>query len=189
MASQGTTTRTLGRDDWTTPPEIFDPINKTFRFDLDAAAGSAEEARTPAFIPPSVDALSVNWIDYCRPKKGRQYGTVWLNPPYGREVNLWVEKAEKEAARGLFVVVLIPANTDTEYWQEWIVESPYCVGVIFLSPRVRFILPDEGKERGSAPKGHAIIIYGPKKRKSMLVPHHYWKWKTDDFADVIRELE
>ncbi len=189
MAVTTPTTRTLGRDDWTTPPEVFEPIHRVFQFSLDAAAGSAEEARTKRFIPPSVNALTASWRTYCpRPKAG-QVPTVWLNPPYGREVSEWVAKAEMEAAKGLVVCVLIPANTDTEYWQEWVTESPNCHGIVFLSPRVRFILPEESEgQRGSAPKGHALIIYGPKVRPSTLIPHHYWNWKSGDFGEVMRAL-
>jgi hypothetical protein len=32
------TTRTLGRDDWMTPPEVFNPVNDIVQFDLDACA-------------------------------------------------------------------------------------------------------------------------------------------------------
>jgi hypothetical protein len=41
-----------------------------------------------------------------------------MNPPYGREINMWVEKATKEAGNGALVVGLLPARTDTRWWHE-----------------------------------------------------------------------
>jgi len=46
---------------------------------------------------------------------------VFCNPPYGRDINKWVEKAHNEAVRGgAFVVMLIPARTDTRYFHDYI---------------------------------------------------------------------
>lgn len=183
------TTRTLGRDDWTTPPEVYGPVDALMRFDLDAAAGSAAEARADRYIDPATDALSVAWRDYCpRPRKDR-VPAVWLNPPYGRTVGDWMAKAAEEAATGLIVCVLIPANTDTEYWHQHVVLAPSCLGVIFLGPRVRFVLPEEPDARSGAPKGHALIVYGPPRlRAPGPLRHAYWRWDTEAFAPALMDL-
>jgi hypothetical protein len=41
-------------------------------------------------------------------------GTCWLNPPYGRQIGLWLAKAREAALPGATVVALIPARTDTK---------------------------------------------------------------------------
>ena len=43
-----------------------------------------------------------------------------MNPPYGRNISKWVEKASKEAENGITVVMLIPARTDTSYFHDYI---------------------------------------------------------------------
>jgi site-specific DNA-methyltransferase (adenine-specific) len=183
------TTRTLGRDDWTTPPEVYDPIDAVMGFDLDAAAGSAEEARADAFIGPADDGLAVRWRDFCPRRTRTTIPTVWLNPPYGRAVGDWLAKAAGEAATGIVVCVLIPANTDTEYWHQHVVLAPTALGVIFLGPRVRFVLPEEPDARSGAPKGHALIVYGPPMlRAAGPLRHAYWRWDTEAFAPALRDL-
>ena len=52
-------------------------------------------------------------------------GRVWLNPPYGRELPRWIEKAvhEVEAGNCELVVALIPSRTDTTVWQKFILRE------------------------------------------------------------------
>jgi site-specific DNA-methyltransferase (adenine-specific) len=38
---------------------------------------------------------------------------VFCNPPYGREIGRWVEKAYESSLAGALVVCLLPARTDT----------------------------------------------------------------------------
>jgi hypothetical protein len=40
-----------GKDDWATPPEVFDPLNAEFGFDLDAAALSHNHKCSAWFGP------------------------------------------------------------------------------------------------------------------------------------------
>ena len=70
------TTRTLGKDDWMTPDNLFNQIDAVCAFNLDACATNLEAARVDPFIDPKTDALRVRWSDY-----GKR---VWCNPPYGR---------------------------------------------------------------------------------------------------------
>ena len=58
------------RQDWVTPPELFDAMNQEFRFTLDVAANFSTK-KTPAFISESEDAMKVTWGD----------NVCWLNPP------------------------------------------------------------------------------------------------------------
>ena len=64
-----------------------------------------------------VDGLNTKWTD----AEGKP-GIVWLNPPYGRVLGQWVEKAYKEVKEGnaLAVVALLPARTGVKWWQEFV---------------------------------------------------------------------
>ena len=151
------TTRTLGKDDWMTPASVFDPLNAVFRFTGDGCATDARASRLPRFISPEEDALSVDW-DRIGP-------TVWLNPPYGRQIKKWFAKTiEQCSLRNVNTVVMLTfANTDTTYWRDYVANSPHCHEVVFLRPRVKFERPD-GKGAVGAPKGSAVIVYRSKLR-------------------------
>lgn len=173
------TTRTLGKDDWMTPPEVFDPVNQVAQFDLDACATNLDAARVDPFIDPKTDALRVRWADY-----GRR---VWCNPPYGRDIRHWFEKAAHACLDGCELVVLLAyANTDTTYWREYVARHPMVWSVVFLTPRVKFVRPD-GEPATGAPKGSALICYSHRPRPSgSRIPHAYWDYKYEPFTDVIR---
>lgn len=75
---------------WCTPQDFFDKLNKEFNFVLDAAA-TDKTAKCRLYYTPETDGLSQSWD--CG-------GAVFCNPPYGREIGKWVQKAYREATRG-----------------------------------------------------------------------------------------
>ena len=75
-------------------------------------------------------------------------GVCWCNPPYGRQIGKWVEKAFKSSAT---VVMLLPARTDTKWFHDWCL--PY--GKIeFLRGRLKF-----GGCDNSAPFPSMIVVF------------------------------
>lgn len=169
------TTRTLGRDDWTTPPEVFDPVHRLVGFNLDACATDSTVARLPQFISPEEDALKTKWSE-----RGSR---IWCNPPYGRGIKHWFKKAHQEAESVEELVMLTYANTDTAYWHEFVAGSRHVWLVVFLTPRVQFILPGEDKRAG-APKGSALIFYSPAIRSSPI-RHRYWNYQNTRLESAI----
>jgi phage N-6-adenine-methyltransferase len=76
-------------DEWATPQAFFDTIaDKYGPFHLDPCA-TAENAKAVDFFTREQDGLAHPW-----------HGTVWMNPPYGREIGKWVAKAVAEIQRG-----------------------------------------------------------------------------------------
>ena len=75
-------------DLWETPQEFFDKLDKEFHFDLDVCA-LQENAKCAAYYTPEMDGLIQPW-----------YGRCWCNPPYGREIEKWVERAYCSAVEG-----------------------------------------------------------------------------------------
>ena len=92
-------------DLWETPQDFFDTLDKEFHFDLDVCA-IPENAKCRRFFTPGMDGLTREWA-----------GTVWCNPPYGRKVVEWVQKA---AESNCTVVMLLPARTDTKWFHDYI---------------------------------------------------------------------
>lgn len=138
-------------DEWATPQDLFDELDKEFGFMLDAAA-TAENAKCEDYYDRATDGLTQPWADF---------GTVYCNPPYGREIGRWVQKAYMESLRGATVVCLLPVRTDTAWWQRFVWEENGStprqnVEVRFIKGRLKF-----GGSRNSAPFPSAIVIFRP----------------------------
>lgn len=112
---------------WQTPPEIWNPINREFQFDLDAAA-DAQTTRCPVFLR---DALSPT------PWPGTR---IWLNPPYGRKLDPFVRRAADEAVLKTVVVALIPFRCRASWWHDAVIGRAREVRCI--RKRVRFVRLD-----------------------------------------------
>lgn len=134
------------RQDWRTPRWLFDALHAEFLFDLDAAA-SAGNALCKRYLTEADNALTVAWRPAC---------AAWCNPPYTRRnggLGAWLTKARAEAARGVTVVMLIPARVDASWWTR---NVPHADEVRFIDGRLRF---DDGTE--NAPFPSAIVIFRP----------------------------
>ena len=132
---------------WCTPQDFFDELNKEFHFVLDAAA-SDKSAKCERYFTPETDALSRSW-DFG--------GAVFCNPPYGRNIGKWVRKAWVEARKGLTVVLLIPARTDTEYYHSYIYGRKNAE-IRFVRGRLYF-KDEEGNTQGRAPFPSMVVVY------------------------------
>ena len=127
-------------DEWETPQDLFDKLNKEFGFDLDPCA-TEENKKCECFYSPSEDGLSKCWGGS---------NAVFMNPPYGRQIGKWVEKAMNESVYTT-VVCLLPARTDTKWFHDCIL--PY--GEIrFLRGRLKF-----GNSKNSAPFPSMVVIF------------------------------
>ena len=98
--------------EYSTPPDFFAKVDDIFHFTLDACA-SIDNFKCFEYYTIYNDALERDWP-----------GSVWCNPPYGKEISKWVKKAYKESRNQLgCVVMLIPARTDTKYWHDYVMKS------------------------------------------------------------------
>jgi len=81
---------------------------------------------------------------------------AFLNPPYGRTLGKWVEKAYREGQKeDTTVVLLIPARTDTTYFHEYILGK---AEIRFLRGRLKFT-DENGTAKDAAPFPSLIAIY------------------------------
>ena len=128
-------------NEWTTPQALYDELNAEFGFTLDPCS-THENAKCEKYYTVDDDGLSKSWAGE----------TVFMNPPYGRQIGAWIKKAYDEAHGDATVVCLIPARTDTKAWHKYI--FPTTAEVRFLPGRVRF-----GDGRNAAPFPSAIVIF------------------------------
>lgn len=127
-------------DMWATPQDFFDALDAEFHFTLDACAVK-ENAKCEAYYTPEQDGLDQPWT-----------GRVWCNPPYGRNVGQWVKKAHDTASGGGFVVMLLPARTDTRWFHDYIYGK---TEVRFIKGRLKF-----GSCQNAAPFPSMVVIFG-----------------------------
>ena len=126
-------------DLWSTPQEYFDDVSKEFQFALDVCA-LPENAKCEKFYSPDDDGLSQKWEGVC-----------WMNPPYGRVIGKWVQKAYESAENGAVVVGLLPARTDTKWFHDFIYGK---AEVRFIRGRLRF-----GGCKNPAPFPSMLVIW------------------------------
>jgi len=129
-------------NEWSTPQDLFDSLNKEFGFTLDPCA-TPENAKCKKFYTKEDDGLSKSWAGE----------VVFCNPPYGREIGKWVYKARCEMG-GATVVMLIPARTDTKYFHDYIYHYRPSLEIRFLKGRLKF-----GNSKNSAPFPSMIVIF------------------------------
>ena len=164
--------------EWETPQSLFDKLHVEFDFNFDPAAlpgqYTAERIREAggfACYPPDVpyyrvpfgwarDGLAQDW-----------HGRVFLNPPYGRGISAWIEKAVQEVEKGNveFVVALLPARTDTRWWQKNILRRtrmecapPSAIALVWGRASEVRLLPGRLKFEGAtnaAPFPSAIVVW------------------------------
>ena len=127
-------------DEWATPQWLFDELNKEFGFTLDVCA-LPDNAKCEKYYTHDVDGVKQSWAD----------NTCWMNPPYGREISKWVQKAYEESKQST-VVCLLPARTDTRWWHEYCMKGE----IRFLRGRLKF-----GQAKNSAPFPSAVVIFRP----------------------------
>ncbi len=140
------------KDDWGTPRLLFSILDGIFHFTLD---------------PCSSDGNNLCEKHYTREDSGLEHSwqgeTVFMNPPYGKDIGLWTSKALAESRRGgCLVVGLVPARTDTKWWHDSIQDK---ADVIFIKGRLKY-----GDGDQAAPFPSALVFwYG----QSMLMAGEY----------------
>ena len=117
------------RGDWKTPRALYQALDAEFRFDYD-----------PCPTKPKFDGLESEW------------GNVnFVNPPYGKEIEKWIQKGYGENLRGKTVVFLIPSRTDTRWWHDYIMKADE---IRFIRGRLKF-----DDQKNPAPFPSAIAVF------------------------------
>jgi|WetSurMetagenome_2_1015567.scaffolds.fasta_scaffold12685_5 phage N-6-adenine-methyltransferase len=166
--------------EWATPKYLFDWLNQQYHFDLDPCATHKNHTCNRYFTKED-DGMKRDWSFYA--------DAVFMNPPYGNSESIckpnctkkkclqrgyhnltyisgiedWVKKAYEESVKGIDVVCLIPARTDTVNW--W---HKYCMKadrIDFVVGRLSFLnyeLPsykEDGNFKVSPASFPSAIVY------------------------------
>lgn len=134
---------------WLTPKYILDSLGE---FDLDPCA--APEPRpwptANAHFTEIEDGFNKEW-----------FGTVWMNPPYGKECPKWLEKLSQHGDG----IALVFARTDTKWFQQHTKNASL---LLFPEKRISFCTPDGNTPKSNAGAPSVFIAYGEKSKQKLL---------------------
>lgn len=129
-------------DDWITPPEILDDLGP---FALDPCASLTQPWPT----------AGVMWTVRDDGRMRPWFGFVWMNPPYGAQLGLWLRRLS-EHGNG---IALVFARTETEAFQQYV--WPKATALRFVYGRLAFYRPDGSCTRTGGCGGPSVLIgYG-----------------------------
>jgi len=139
----------MKNDEWLTPPEILLPLG---RFDLDPCSPIVRPWSTASNHYTILDnGLSKPWA-----------GSIWLNPPFGREAIKWLRRLAQHGNG----IALIPARTETAMFYEAVWNLADAVLFIKGRPHFHFVTGERAPFNSGAPI--CLIAYGQTNVQALL---------------------
>lgn len=133
-------------DDYRTPPEVYEYLNKEFNFDFD-----------PCPFKASFNGLNIDWGV-----------SNFVNPPYS-ETEKWILKSIAESKKGKTVVLLLRLDASTKWFRDLLLPN---AEIRLIYDRLKFI-DLEGKRSRSRFASIIAILNGSKKRLNLEVVDPY----------------
>lgn len=150
--------------DFYTPRYVLDVVERYAReirfqgIELDPATAPHNPVGARRIFTPADDGLAQDWNT-----EGRPAGTfVFVNPPYGTALRIWVEKIAAEARRNTIVALLPGQRFEQRYWQRCLFDDSLLQGVVAVAGRINFEGPGRQKQtgRGGNPYGSFLYLLG-----------------------------
>jgi phage N-6-adenine-methyltransferase len=145
--------------EWGTPPALFKELNDEFCFDYDAAASHENHlCSTYSTLDGTFHCKDEkhHWTKFSS-KDGLEYDwsnqITWCNPPYGKGIASWIQKAFTESSKSFPTVMLLPAYPDRKWFHTYVLNQPK-VEVRFLKGRLKFVGAKDG-----APFPSMVVIF------------------------------
>lgn len=135
-------------DERATPPELFKLLDYEFHFTCDVAAWS-DNKKCEKYYDFTIDGLKQDWSK----------DVNFLNPPFSA-IKQWLRKARAEAEKGALTVVILPNDSSTQWFHEFIwdkAKREFRVPVFFPDKRYKF-----GTYSNASKFAVLIAIFGKK---------------------------
>ena len=129
---------------WNTPAWLFEEIEKIGSIILDPCWNDGCPIHPPHTFVEEQNGLLQDW--------NVGPGVVYVNPPYGRQADIWSQKIYQESGRVEHLVALMPARVDTRWFHEYISKADV---LCFIKGRLRF-----GNAKNSAPFPSLVAYWG-----------------------------
>lgn len=107
--------------------------------------GSIVKAKVEWSLEAGNDGLAQPW---------KPHGTIYVNPPYGREILPWCQRMAIEGAAGAEIIALLPSRTDTKWMQEYVQTAQ---ALLFWKGRLTFM-----GAKDPAPFPSVVAYWGPR---------------------------
>jgi phage N-6-adenine-methyltransferase len=140
---------------WFTPSYVLDPVRVDLggSIDLDPCTTEDNPVGARSFYTVTDDGLTKPWSGI-----GGEFGwlepSVYVNPPYSKAREPWVNRCIEAGERGQRVILLIPAATDTRIFQKAVETS---TAVVFVKGRVKFGVLRPNRRQVAASHPSALI--------------------------------
>lgn len=128
--------------EWYTPVEVIQRVVASLgEIELDPCANEDNQVQATKHFTAADDGLAREW-----------FGRVYMNPPYGSDIGLWVQRLCEQYACGNVTeaIALVPARVDTEWFRMF-----RDFAVCFVNGRLKFSGCDN-----SAPFPSALVYLG-----------------------------
>lgn len=138
--------RHSGKNDWQTPPDLFQKLNNHFNFECDVAASHQNRLCNKYFTAEHSCLGKSNWTPM-----------NFMNPPYGYVITRFVAKAYQQYTdKGYATVALLPARTGTKWFHEYVYNK---AEILFLKGRLYFY-DSQGRLPNAAPFESMLVAWG-----------------------------
>lgn len=136
-------------DLWSTPIDLYRQLDYEFNFSLDPCCTTFNcKCDKGYYHDKGIDGLSMDWH---KDLKNTTNFNVFMNPPYGKSIFGWIEKAYLESQKGCTVVALLPARVDTDWFHRFIYKR---FEIKFIRGRLKY-----GNSKHNAPFPSMIVIF------------------------------
>lgn len=133
-------------DEWLTPPEILNALGP---FDLDPCAP----------IKRPWDMATTHYTKRDDGLKQKWFGRVWMNPPFGNHVSIWLDRLCRHGNG----IALVAARTETRWFFTYVWEKSDATLFLDSRPHFHFVTGERAPFNSGAPI--CLVAYGKENAK------------------------
>lgn len=134
------------KDNWQTPPWLFELLHQVFNFTIDGAADDSNHL------------LPKYYTDYFKALPSHE--TIFINPPFSQLKDgfwngvSWMNTVEFNKC---LIVMLQPFRPETKYWHNSVWGK---ANIFVFNRRIQYVCPILKKVQQGVPMPSALVIYG-----------------------------
>ena len=130
-----------------TPPYVLEPVREALGgIDLDPCTEPDNPTSAARFFTAEGDGAAEPW----------DARSIYVNPPYSKARERWVDRCIEAAGSGSRVVLLIPSHTDTRLFHKAIASASH---VVFIKGRVKFGVLRKNRRQEAASHPSCLICW------------------------------
>ncbi|HJF74081.1 MAG TPA: phage N-6-adenine-methyltransferase [Gallibacterium anatis] len=147
------------KDCYRTPKYVFNWLNSRFKFDIDGCATEENNLSYHYIGKDGIveDFLTFDPLDLIEVLEFPHF-TIFVNPPYSNPLP-FVKRAAELKAQGFLVVMLLPADKSTKWYQ--VIQESATEVIDIVGGRISFLHPLTGEEVKGNNKGSMIAVFDP----------------------------